>query len=258
MTKFPTVKTPLLLLIIGLFTALSLDAKDFPKLVEGQRVYDLAGVLSPEQKQALEYKIVAYQDSTSTQIVILTEPSLEGEDDFDYTYRLAEKWGIGQEEKNNGLLIAAFMDEHKLRIQVGRGLEPAVTDAISHYIIEEDLKPAFRQGNYYAGFNKALDDVFAAAKGEFKGNGKHPGKRNTGIAFLIPLIAIILIILLSRRGGGGFGGGMMTGYMLGRMGGGGWGNFSSGSGGFGGGGGFSGGGGFGGGSFGGGGSGGGW
>lgn len=255
--RFLTVKPYFLTILLFIFGAYSSSAKEFPKLKEGNRVYDLANVLNAQEELQLEKKIVAYQDSTSSQIVILIEQSLDGEDDFDYTYRLAESWGIGQEGKNNGLLIAAFMDEHKLRIQVGRGLEPVITDAVSHAIINNVLKPAFRKEAYYQGFDQALDVVFAAAKGEFKGDGRKKKKAPVGAIF-IPIIAIILVILLSRRGGGGFGGGMMTGYMLGRMSGGGWGNFSSGSGGFGGGGGFSGGGGFGGGSFGGGGSGGGW
>ncbi|MDX5320167.1 MAG: TPM domain-containing protein [Bacteroidota bacterium] len=215
-------------------------------------------MLTDDQELRLEKKIVAYQDSTSSQIVILIEESLEGEDDFTYTHGLAENWGIGQAKKNNGLLLAAFMQDRKLRIQVGRGLEPTITDAVTHAIIENQLKPAFRSKNYYKGFDEALDVIFLAAKGEFKGDGRKKGKGSPVPALFIVLFAIILIILLSRRGGGGFGGGMMTGYMLGRMTGGGWNNFSSGRGGFGGGGGWGGGGGFGGGSFGGGGSGGSW
>lgn len=251
MTKFHTVKFYIFSVLFLLLSFTSLRAKEFPKLIEGKRVYDLANVLNDNEENLLERKIVAYQDSTSSQIVILIEQSLDGDDDFLYTQRLAEEWGIGQAGKNNGLMIAAFMDDHKLRFQVGRGLEPTLTDAITKSIIDNILTPAFRKHAYYSGFNQALDAVYQAAKGEFNGEGpKH--KKGPFPAILIPIIVIGLILLLSRRGGGGFGGGLVGGYMAGRMMGGGYGNFSSGSGGF------SGGGGFGGGSFGGGGSGGGW
>ncbi|MHB1279177.1 MAG: TPM domain-containing protein, partial [Bacteroidia bacterium] len=231
MTKFHTVK--ILFFFFGLFLSSSffLEAKEFPKLIEGKRVYDLADVLSSDEELLLEKKIVAYQDSTSSQIVILIEESLEGEDDFGYTQRLAEEWGIGQANKNNGILIAAFISDRRLRIQVGRGLEPVITDAISHEIIEKILKPAFRQQAYYEGFDKSLDAVFLAAKGEFTGDGRMKKAVHPGLALLIPLIAIILIFLLARRGGGGGGmGGFMGGYLAGRMLGGGFGNFSSGRG----------------------------
>lgn len=257
--RFPTVKPYLLSILILLLGTFSLWAKDVPKPVINKQVYDFASVLKPAEREALERKIVAYEDSTSSEIAILIEKSLEGEDLFSYSHKVAESWGIGQSGKNNGILISVFINDRKMRIEVGRGMEPTVTDAVSHSIINNLMKPAFRNNAYYQGLNQALDAILAAAKGEFKGEGRK--KKAPAGAILIPIIAIILIILLSRRGGGGFGNGMMTGYMLGRMSGGGWGNFSSGSGGFGGsgGGGWSGGGGgFGGGSFGGGGSSGGW
>lgn len=222
-------------------------------------MYDYANLLTESEEYQLEQKILAYEDSTSSQIVILVEGSLEGDDDFRYTQRLAEEWGIGQKGRNNGLLIAAFLKEKKIRIQVGRGLEPVVTDGESHDIIEKIIKPAFRSEAYYQGFDQALDAVYKAATGEFKADPKKKKRKMNADnwVFLIPLGIIIALLFFGRGRGGGFGGGFAGGYMAGRMMGGGWGNFSSGSGGFGGGGGFSGGG-FGGGSFGGGGAGGSW
>ena len=92
--------------------------KGVPKPIDGKRVYDYAHILNASEEQRLEKKLIAYQDTTSTQIVIFLDNSLEGEDAFGYTQRLAESWGIGQDAKNNGLVIAAYMKEHALRIQV--------------------------------------------------------------------------------------------------------------------------------------------
>lgn len=256
MTKFRLVKYAFLLVSVVL-TLGTAAQKNIPKPIKGQRVYDLAGILSSEQELALSQKILAYEDSTSSQFVIFIDKSLEGDDDFMYTQRLAEAWKIGQKNHNNGLLLAVYMEDRAIRIQVGRGLEPTITDAVSFTIIEEVLKPAFRKENYYAGFDRSLDLLFQAAAGEFKGAGLEK-PMPFGAYIILALIILIFLIIISSKGGkgGSFAGGFGGGYMTGRMMGGGWGNFSGGRGGFGGGG-FSGGG-FGGGSFGGGGAGGRW
>lgn len=255
-TKFRLVKY--LFILLFTFSALPGWGKNIPKPIKGQRVYDLAGLLSSEQELALRQKILAYEDSTSSQFVIFIDKSLEGDDDFLYTQRLAEAWKIGQEKYDNGLLIAIYMEDRAIRIQVGRGLEPTITDAVCFTIIEEVLKPAFRNENYYQGLDRSLDLLFQAAAGEFQGAGLEKPMPFGSIVILALIILIVLIVISSKGGkGGSFAGGFGGGYMTGRMMGGGWGNFSGGRGSFGGGGGFSGGG-FGGGSFGGGGAGGRW
>jgi uncharacterized protein len=237
-----------LFLLIGF----SVFAKDIPASPNPPRlVSDFAGVLDASQVQNLEAKLKAYNDSTSTQVAIVIENSLEGDDIFDYCQRLATEWGIGVKGRNNGLLIYVAIEDRKMRIHVGYGMEATITDGLTKRIINQVMKPAFKQQDYYGGLDAATDYIFRAAAGEFindlpnEKNGKGPSWP------VIIIIGIILLIAFFSKGGGrgnrGFGGGM-SGPFFG----------SFGSGGFSGGGGGSSFGGFGGGSFGGGGSSGSW
>ena len=244
--------------IIKVFAALlffiSASAKDIPsKSNPPKLVNDFAGVLSLEQNAALERKLLAYNDSTSTQVVVVTEPSLEDDDIDDYCQRLAENWGIGQKGKNNGILIYLAINDRKMSIQTGYGMEATITDAITRKIREDYFKPNFKAGNYYEGLDQGTDVIFMAARGEYVNDSPSKKNKKSPSAGTIIFIIIILIILFAfrnrgGRGGGGFYGGFGSPFMG-----------SFGSGGFSGGGGDSGGfGGFGGGSFGGGGSSGSW
>ena len=232
-------------------------------------VTDYTNTLSEADKQALENKLVSVDDSTSTQIAILMIQSLNGYDINEYGQKIGRSWGIGQKGKNNGLLILVAIGDRKMSIQTGYGLEGSIPDAITHEIIENDMKPRFRNNDYAGGLNAAVDDIVKYSKGEYTAPKKAHGKGNQGgsIIGLIVIVIIILIIVFRNRGGGGQiidsrGGAspfwwFLAGSVLGRgSGGGGWGGFSGGDGG---GGGESGGfGGFGGGDFGGGGSSGSW
>ena len=223
-------------------------------------VTDLAGVLSPEQKQALENKLVAIDDASSNQIAVVILPTLDGNPIEEYATKLFRTWGIGNKKTNNGILLLIAIQDKKIRIEVGYGLEGAIPDITANSIIDNDIKPAFRQQAYYEGIDKATDDIAKAAVGEYKE--ARPKKtrsksKGSGGLFLIILI-IILAVLRNGRGGGGsnIGGGgfsdVATGMLLGSLlggGGRGGGGFGGGGGGFGG---------FGGGSSGGGGASGGW
>ncbi len=253
----------IILLLLTIFLPLSILAKEIPQRPNPPKlVNDFAGVLSAEQLAALEYKLSKYNDTTSTQIAIVIEYSIENDEPFDYAVRLAQAWGIGQKGKNNGLLIYVALQERKIRILVGYGLEAIVTDAYAKRIIEEVIKPAFKNQQYYEGLDNATNYLIGALSGQFKGDGSGKGLKLTGKTIFIFLIIIIAIFyILSKLGGGGGsnysrrGGGMdlLTGMLLGSALGGGrgssYGSFSSGGGSFGG---------FGGGSFGGGGAGGDW
>lgn len=246
----------LLLLSLCVFT-FNLVAKE-PPLAPNPPVFvnDYANALQPQERAALEQKLFDYFKQTSTQIVIVIEQSLEGDDAFGYSQKLAQNWRIGEKDKKNGLLIYVALAERKMRIQVGYGLEGAMTDAISKRIIDGILKPNFKQQAYYNGLNEATDAITKTLAGEgFTNDRKAKGK---GIPWgLIAIIAIVLIATLfkggkgGRRGGGG--GGIAEALLWGTLASGGF-SGRGGSGG-GGGGGF---GGFGGGSFGGGGAGGDW
>lgn len=237
-------------------------AQNFPAK-PNRLVNDYANVLSRQQVNNLEQKLAAFDDSTSTQIAVVLIPSLEGYDVSDYAVRLAENWGVGSAENDNGVMLLVSIGDRKVTIQTGYGVEGALPDAIAKRIIENEIKPAFKAGDYYTGLEKSTDAIIAYTKGEYK-NTRPKSRESRGIpAGLIILIVIIIIAVISKRGGGGGGrvigsrGGadlmwwtLMSG-MAGRRSGG-WGGFSGGGGG---GGGF---GGFGGGSFGGGGASGSW
>lgn len=223
-------------------------------------VTDVAGVLSPEEKQALERKLVAIDDASSNQIVVVILPTLDGNPIEEYATKLFRDWGIGNKKTNNGILLLIAVQDRKMRIEVGYGLEGAIPDITSINIIDNDLKPAFRQNAYYAGIDKATDDIAKAAIGEYKVKRERQSKGKGSNVILFLFIVFIIVSILGKRGGGGsnIGGGgfsdvatgMLLGSLLGGGGrsGGGWGGGDSG-GGFGG---------FGGGSSGGGGASGGW
>lgn len=242
-------------------------------------VNDFAHLLTQDQIDALERKLVAYDDSTSNQIAIVLLPTITANSDEypieEVALKILRDWGVGNQKNNNGIVLLAAMQERKLRIEVGYGLEGVVPDITAKTIIENDLRPNFRNGDYYRGLDAAINSIMEAARGEYQApegyrdRGKEgPGK---GLGKIIVGIIILFVILSMFGGGGNKGGGYMSrkgsgwlgplilGDMLGRASrGGGWsgGGWSGGGGGWsGGGGGF---GGFGGGSGGGGGASGGW
>lgn len=235
-------------------------------------VNDFAGLLKPEEAGSLERKLVSFNDSTSTQIAIVIVPTLGGYDKADFAQRLAEKWGIGQKGLNNGVLILVKPktgdSNGQVQISPGYGLEGAIPDITCSEIVDREMIPSFRNGDYYNGLNLATNTLISLARGEYSAaEYGHRAKKAGGKNFpfgLVIFIVFIIIAMASRGSGGSNNKHISTGglpfWMLmsmmnsGRGSGGSWGGFSGG-GGSGGGGGF---GGFGGGSFGGGGAGGSW
>lgn len=228
-------------------------------------VNDLADVLTPEQEQALESKLVAYDDSTSNQIAVVTMRSTGDYPIEDVALQILRTWGVGNKEKDNGIVILAAIEDRKIWISTGYGMEGAVPDITAKNIIENDILPRFREENYYRGFDLGTTSIMQAAAGEYTAPEGYAdrGRRGGGGLSLGKLILgiIILWIILGMFGGRG-GGGMMSRRGYRRFGGGpviipgGWGGGGFGGGGFGGGGGGFGG--FGGGGGGGGGAGGNW
>lgn len=234
-------------------------------------VNDFTGLLSEDQQNSLESKLVAFNDTTSTQISVVTYDDLQGYPIAEYAYSLATKWGIGQEGKNNGILILISPVNRQMSIQTGYGLEGAVPDAICKRIIETEMKPAFREGNYFKGIDNATNTLMALTKGEYTAEDymKKTGSEGSIFPFVIIFFVLFVIFssLRSRQRMYSPGKAIPWWILMTMMGSSGheskgkYGDFNSGSGGFGG---FSGGGGgggfggFGGGSFGGGGASGGW
>ena len=146
-------------------------------------VNDLAGMLRPDEVAQLERKLVAYNDSTSSQIAVVTVPTLGDYDIFDYAQKLYETWGIGQKSNNNGILLLIAQQEHKARIHTGYGLEGAIPDALAKRIISNTIVPAFKQERYYQGLDRATDQLIALAKGEYKADQTtQPRSRNSATA----------------------------------------------------------------------------
>jgi uncharacterized protein len=235
-------------------------------------VNDFAGILNEQEINVLERKLVAFNDSTSTQIAIVIVTTLDGYDKSDYAQRLGEKWGIGQKGQNNGVLILVkpkTTDSNgEVFIAQGYGLEGVIPDITCGEIVDKEILPAFRNEDYFSGLSNATNVIMSLARGEFSASqyGKS-AKKSGGKGLPIGLIFFIVFIIIAATSGKSGGshnknissGGLPFWLLLGMMGGGrgshggSWGGFSGGSGG--GGGGF---GGFGGGSFGGGGAGGSW
>lgn len=130
------------------------------------RVVDAANLLEPEQRAALDLKLTAHEDKTSDQIVVATVPSLEGRSVEDYANRLYRTWQIGQKTENNGVLLLVAPNERKVRIEVGYGLEGALTDALSSVIIRGAIAPRFKDGNYAAGINAGVDAIIGVLTGD--------------------------------------------------------------------------------------------
>jgi uncharacterized protein len=233
-----------LLLLLPFLTV----GQNIPRRPEPPRlVNDLAGVLAADEENALERKLVAYDDSTSNQVAVVLVKTLNEYPIEEYALKLFRDWQIGNKATNNGILIIAAIDDHKVRIEVGYGLEGAVPDIIANSIIMNDIAPAFRGADYYEGLDKATNSIIAAAAGEYKApenyrdRGKKSGKLPLGL--IIAIIIILIIIRSNRGGGGGFmsrrgfgpiffpsgGGGWGGGGWSGGGGGGGFGGFGGGS-----------------------------
>ncbi len=241
------------LLFACVFVVSGVTAKEIPAKPNPQRlVNDYHGLLTESEKSMLEQKLVAYFDSTSTQIAVVIETSLEDDDLFDYCQRLATSWGIGEQGKSNGVLLYIAIDDKKVRIHTGYGMEGALPDAICKRIISSRISPNFKAKQYYTGIDEATSDMILAAQGEYHYDRKKK-EGGKGTLLVVLFILIILVFIFRNKGGGGGSRGFAGPMFWGTFGSGG---FSSGSGGgFGGSGGF---GGFGGGSFGGGGASGSW
>jgi len=222
---------------------------------------DYAGVVSPGTERQLNDQLRQFERDTSNQIVVAifrkmdTSSSIE-----DYTVRIANSWKVGQADRRNGAVLFVFTESHKLFIQVGYGLEGALPDILCKQIIENEITPRFKAGDYDGGLAAGVDAMIKATKGEYHGTGQIHGDKDGDMIDLVVIAIIGLFVVISivrgwRRGTVYSGGGRRysSGWGGGYWGGGGGGGFSSGGGG-GDGGGFS----SGGGSFGGGGAGGSW
>lgn len=265
-------------ILLGLLLTFSVYADDIPARPTPPRlVNDLANVLTDGQEQQLEAFLVDFARGSSTQIVVVTVPSLNGYDKADFTYQIGEKWGVGQSDKDNGAVMMikpkTARENGQAFIATGYGLEAVIPDAIASRIVNNELIPNFKNNDYYSGIAAGLTVMTELANGEYPYEEYESRTSGSGGFGVIPILMIMVFyfLFLGRRrryySANGRGSSLpfwmiLWGLNSGRSGSSGyWNDFNSGSGHFGGGSGFGGGGGFGGfggGSFGGGGAGGSW
>lgn len=168
------------------------------------RVQDEGNILSSQFESELDHTLRIYEDSTSNQIAVLTIKTLEDVPIEDYTLRVAEALKPGQADKDNGVLLFIAVDDRKVRIEVGEGLEGVLPDALCNQIIRNEIAPSFRQGNYEGGIRAAVTAITAAIGGEYAAErGPAPQRGRRGGSLWGTLIILIIILIISRLGGGG-------------------------------------------------------
>lgn len=165
----------------------------FPKL-DG-RVVDTANLLSSNAKEKITTTLKEHENKTSNQIVVVTLKSLNGYEIEEFSYQLGRFWGIGQKDLNNGVLLVIALEEKKLRIEVGYGLEGALTDKISYEIINYTLKPKFRLQDYDAGITNAVNEIIQAIKGEYTVKTKVKDEDMEMMSETLPLVFFGIIFL---------------------------------------------------------------
>src|SRR5262245_30323466 len=165
---------------------------------------DYASVVSQQTADALNQKLVDFEKATSSQVVVAVFPTMQSPSSVeDYVHRIFQAWQIGQKNRNNGVLLAVFVKERKLRIEVGYGLEGALPDAIAKRIIEEEITPHFKRGNFDAGLSAGVNAILQATRGEYKGSGRLRGSDlrrppATFTSFVVFIILMGLMPLLAR------------------------------------------------------------
>lgn len=210
----------------------------FPAL--SGRVVDDASLLDAQAMQRLTQQLAQFESASGIQLVIVTLPDLQGYPIEDFGYQLGRAWGIGQKGKNNGVLLIVAQAERKVRIEVGYGLEGALTDALSANIIQAVIVPRFKTGNFEQGIEQGAIAIMQALQGEYQP--QRPHKESPARGGLLILLLMVMAVMFLRGFGGGGPGGFNRGVLLpggfggGRGGGFGGGGFSGGGGGFGGGG----------------------
>jgi uncharacterized protein len=193
-------------LISGFARAQDIPAKPNP----ARLVNDFAKQLNASEVALLEQKLVAYNDSTSSQIVIVVVPTTGEYPIGDYAFKIGREWGVGQKGKDNGIVLLWAASDRKVFISTGYGMEGAITDGIAKRIISTVIIPEFKNGMYYQGLDKGIDTLFKYATGEYKADPKKNGNGSSFSPFMffaVILIIFLIIIFKNRNNKGGRGGG---------------------------------------------------
>ena len=199
-SKYPYKIIVALLLLMSNISLAQFKIPEKPS--EETSVYDYANIFNNNEKAYLTQKLVKYADSTSTQIVIATVSTLNGDDISLTSANWGQKWGIGQKGKDNGILILVASEDRKIDISTGYGIEYRLTDLMAERILNRIILPEFKKGSYFNGLDKGTDAIISALNGEFKAPPKNNKQKdeNTGIQLLIAVMFIVFILSIIAKG----------------------------------------------------------
>ena len=173
-------------------------------------VNDYTKTLTPYQEEALEKKLKLYDDSTSNQIAVIIVKSTDNYSIENAAIELGRKWGVGSKDFNNGVVMLVALGDRKTTIQVGYGLEGVVPDLTAKSIIDNEIVPNFKEGNYYRGLDEATDALISAAEGRYKAPAGYGSRGKKGISIGTIILILIILFLIFGAGGSAAGGGMMS------------------------------------------------
>ena len=211
----------ILLLAFSISSACAQIEKELPAKPNPPRlVVDYTNTLAPDQQEALERKLVTFDDSSSSQIAVVIIETTGDRDISDYAVAMGRSWGIGNKEFNNGVLLLIAKSDRKIWIATGYGLEGALPDAIAKSIIDNEITPNFRENDFYRGLDEGTNAILLAISGEYTASSDyHKRKKKDAPPIVIIIIIIFLILGFIRRGGGGGGNYNRRGYNAGGPGG---------------------------------------
>jgi len=180
----------LFLLLPGI---MSLAARNIPPK-EASQVYDLAGILQPGEREAIQQTLKDWRDSTSIEMAVVIDASLEGEDVFEYSLQIARGWGIGDGSANNGILLYLALEDRKLFLHIGPGLQGVIPDALAKRIIENQLKPYLREERYGEGITRSIATLQELAAGTYSGATGEDEEQPFGFFFLLFILLLYLTV----------------------------------------------------------------
>jgi uncharacterized protein len=203
----------LLLVAVAILLATSAQAAEVIPPKPDRYFNDYAGVVSKDAANRFNEQLAQFERETSDQVVVAIFPKMQSDSDIaDYTQRVAQAWGVGQQERRNGVVLFVFVQDRKMFIQVGYGLEGALPDITAFDITEYRIKPHFRTGDYEGGIATGIDSIFKAIRGEYKGSGKTVAEQHHGggamglfyfvFFFIVFVVVLSMIAALTRRVGG--------------------------------------------------------
>jgi uncharacterized protein len=200
----PFRRSPLLFAAAIVGSGLVLAADPLPPK-PSHYVSDAAGVLSPQTVTALNSRLEAFERETSNQLIVAIFPKIpDGYAFEDFTQRTAEAWGVGQSKDDNGVVLFVFPNDRRTRIEVGYGLEGALPDALAKRIIEDELVPAFRAGDFDTGIRRGVNAILQATRGEYRGSGRTNADvaedaNGSWLIFFLFVLVLLIIIAANRN-----------------------------------------------------------